>query len=47
MTLFELLACVAGYNAAHGGDGAPDTSPAMSDADALEMLARHRATVEG
>ena len=43
MTLWELAACVDGYNKAHGGDD--DEPPEMSGAEFDAMVARHAPVV--
>lgn len=42
MTMFELLACIEGYNAAHGGAGEPEP---MSVDEFDDMIMRHAAIV--
>jgi hypothetical protein len=44
MTVWELAACIDGYNAAQGGDRDPEP---MSSAEFDDMIGRHRELIKG
>lgn len=44
MTMWELAACIDGYNAAHGGESEPEP---MSSDEFDDMVERHRELVKG